>query len=123
MPTLQIHTVYFIMAKKINGYIFPDTIISNNVRVVLSNTGSGLLPDRYCFNPICWLSGSQCCQSTYYATSESLYLNMLVCWSTIFSFTIDIVCWYLVNPAAVFLYMFMFIKLINNLCLLFQLNT
>ena len=32
---------------------FQITSKCNNVRLVLSNTGSGLfLPDRYCFNPI-----------------------------------------------------------------------
>ena len=31
---------------------------------------------------------------------KSPYLNMLVCWSLIFSSTIDIICWYLMNPAA-----------------------
>ena len=51
------------------------------------------------------------------SVSESLYLNMSVCWSVIFSFTIYIVSWYLVNPAAVYLYEYVFIKLINNLCL------
>ena len=37
---------------------FQITSKCNNVRLVLSNTGSGLfLPDRYCFNPIFFVFG------------------------------------------------------------------
>ena len=58
--------IQYVGPSLLNGYIFSDKLyISNNVRVVLSNTRSGLLPDRYCLTPILLVSGSLCCRCTF----------------------------------------------------------
>ena len=58
----------------------------------------------------------------YYALLKSMvkYASLLV-W--IFSYSIAIMSWYLLNPAAVLLYVYVIIELILIYTYLFQLNT